>query len=170
MISLAVLESLQGGSLTSDAVLLIKEESSNPISSRTKASACKRQKVHADGSCKTQEETCSILAHRAVLWAMSEYFESKVGKSTAVACQARHQQQLFTMQPASDHHTNSNQGQHVAKGLNQLLCRYNSINWKPHQGPQRLQHIVLSSHVTCRQAYNSRCRFQTQLINNVMIN
>lgn len=74
------LSSLYGGEYTADVVLVVREETRQPCcDGEDSQPAAKRQKTdEALDSDTIDAVSATMLAHKAVLWRLSEYFQSKV--------------------------------------------------------------------------------------------
>lgn len=66
-----------GGELTADAYLILREEA--PSTNQEVTREDQRHKLNGAGEDRVHTSVFTMLAHRAVLWPLSEYFASKVG-------------------------------------------------------------------------------------------
>lgn len=75
---------LYGGELTSDALLVLKEE--DPADDHPASSPELGAQPHDAAAAHHKRSCVTMPTHRAVLWPLAEYFQSKVTTDTVVLC------------------------------------------------------------------------------------
>ena len=76
-----------GGYVTADALLTLEEEvGASSTDDDADSPATERQKLDTPTEPELEHSKLTLSAHRAVLWAQSEYFASKVGLTAPLLC------------------------------------------------------------------------------------